>query len=267
MHGEPALRAEPRIQMLTPDQLEAAFRGLDMRPGDTWMVHSSFKSLGPVQAGPSSVVDALLRVLGPDGTLLLPTFNFNSWTEGHYFDIVETPSEMGVIGELARRRSDFARTWHPIYSFAAAGARQRDFLNCRDREAYGDDSVFARFLALDGLIVSLGLDFNSTFSLHHYVEKKVGITYRRVKEFGGIYVDGQRAAEVTTFSMFVRAEPWFETYINPGMDELLAAGILDETRIGDAEVHTCRAQKFFDNMAPIARDHPEKLHRISPGRS
>ena len=89
------------------------------------LVHSSYKSLGGVDGGAEAVIDALLAWVGPDGIVLLPNFNFQSWTESHYFDVLETPSHMGIIGELGRLRIDAIRTPHPIYSFAVLGKRKQ----------------------------------------------------------------------------------------------------------------------------------------------
>ncbi len=58
--------------MLTLELLTSAFRDLGVDAGDTLLVHSSYKSLGPVEGGPQTVIDALLAALGPDGTLIMP---------------------------------------------------------------------------------------------------------------------------------------------------------------------------------------------------
>ena len=41
------------------------FRKTGLTAGDVVLVHSSYKSLGPVDGGPQTVVDALLEVLTP----------------------------------------------------------------------------------------------------------------------------------------------------------------------------------------------------------
>lgn len=246
--------------MLTRAQAVDQFRAVGVRTGDTLMVHSAFRSLGPVEGGPDTVIDALLELVGPGGTVLFPTFNFHAWTEAHYWDSHETPSEMGALTELARRRPGALRTPHPIYSFAALGARAAEFAACDDAEAFGDASVFARFLEADGLIVSIGLHFNSTFSLHHYVERVVGVDYRRIKRFGGIYVDPAGEAAVRVFTMFVREDETVKTWIVPGMEALHGAGVIRDTPVGEATVHYCRARSFLEHMSTVVREHPEMLH-------
>lgn len=248
--------------MLTAEDLVEGLRRTNIKRGDTIMVHTSYKSLGGVVGGAETVIDALLKLVGDKGSVLFSTFNFQSWTESHYFDIKETPSKMGMITEMARLRPEARRTPHPIYSFAALGARAQEFAECDDREAYGPRSVFARFHELNGKILSIGLDFNNTFSIHHYVEYNVGCDYRRTKDFSGIYVGADRKPRLETYSMYVRKDDRVKTMITPAMNELLEKGFIREFEVGLAKVHTADAQTFFEEMAKVVRQNPEKLHYL-----
>ncbi|MCB0100761.1 MAG: AAC(3) family N-acetyltransferase [Anaerolineales bacterium] len=248
--------------MLTKKQLIDGFGQIGIKNGDTVIVHTSYKSLGGVEGGADSVIDAFIELAGKDGTVMFPAFNFQSWTETHYFDVKETPSKMGAITEIARLRPNALRTPHPIYSFSVTGARAEEFSKADDVEAYGPNSAFALFHKINGTIVSIGLDFNSTFSMHHYIEYNVGCNYRRVKEFAGIYLGYDRVPKIKMHSMFVRNNERVKTYIVPGMNELLEAGVIREVQVGAAKVHHSTANEFYDNMSVIVREHPEKLHYI-----
>lgn len=248
--------------MLSRNELLDGFEKLNLKRGETIIVHTSYKSLGGVEGGADTVIDVMRELVGKDGTVMFPAFNFQSWTEMHYFDVLETPSKMGAITETARLRPDAKRTPHPIYSFSVLGARAGEFSRTEDVEAYGPDSAFALFHKINGTIVSIGLDFNSTFSMHHYIEYNVGCDYRRIKEFSGIYIGYDRMPCIKMYSMFVRKDDRVKTYINPGMDELLEAGVIKEIQVGAAKIHFATADDFYDNMSVIVREHPEKLHYI-----
>jgi aminoglycoside 3-N-acetyltransferase len=75
---------------------------------------------------PGLIVDSLLEQIGNSGTLLLPLFNFE-FPDTKYFSINDTPSQMGVITEFARKNYSGVRTGHPIYSFYAIGANDQQF--------------------------------------------------------------------------------------------------------------------------------------------
>ncbi len=250
--------------MYSMDMVLSGVQEIPLTPSKVIMVHSSYKSLGGLEGGAETVIDALLEFVGPDGTILFPTFNFHSWTEYHYFDITETPSKMGIIGELARLRSDAIRTPHPIFSFAVLGKRKEEFALCDDIEAYGDNSVFAQFHRRNGVIISIGLPWNSTFSMHHYVEYRCGCDYRRMKRFSGIYHGYDGDPKIKTYTMFVRNNQQVITDIEAGMDDLFKAGTIKSTPVCGTTVHYATANDFFDNMSEIVKHEPEKLHKIKP---
>ena len=80
--------------------LTADLRRLGVNAGDLVMVHSSLRSLGMVDEGAQTVVDAFLDVLGPLGTLVGPSFTFGSvGSRSFVFDVLKTPSEMGAVSE------------------------------------------------------------------------------------------------------------------------------------------------------------------------
>ncbi len=169
---------------------------------------------------------------------------------------------MGIIGELARLRPGATRTPHPIYSFAAIGARAEEFANCDDPEAYGPNSVFAHFHEINGMIVSIGLGWNDTFSIVHYVEYRVGVEHRRIKAFSGIYVDRDGNPGIRTYTMYVRKTFNVITDVVPATDLLYERGAIKSVSVGDATVHYATANDYVDGLSPIVAEHPEWMHRL-----
>jgi aminoglycoside 3-N-acetyltransferase len=228
--------------------------------GDLLLIHSSFSPIKMFFESPMVFLEEVLNYLGPEGTLLIPTFNFTSWTGSHYFDILETPSEMGIVTEIARIRKDGRRTKHPIYSFMVFGKLQKEFMACDDQEAFGNNSIFALFHKLNGHIMSVALNFNSSFSLQHYVEIKAGITYRRIKEFSGIYIDTDRTPRLKSYSMFVRAQSNFITNVTPGLEILQRNGIIRDVYFNGIKIDFCRENDFYNNVYRMVISNPELFY-------
>lgn len=249
--------------MLTKKQLKDAFSKMDVSTGKTVLVHSSYKSLGNIEGGPQTVIDVLMDLIGKRGTLLFPTFNFTSWTETHYFDVHHTASEMGVLTEMARHGSQFKRTKHPIYSFVVAGHQQDAFCSVDSENCYGPDSVFELIYEKNALMLSLGLSFNSTFSLTHHAEKMSGAcTYRYDKPFSGVYIGEDRAPSLKTYSMMVRdIFNGVKTDIIPAMNKLVDDNIIFEASISDTLCHFSYAKPFLEQLVEIIKTHPEMLHK------
>ena len=62
----------PPGSLQTRESLAADLRALGLRAGGIVLCHTSMRSLGWVCGGPVAVAQALLDVLGPDGTLVVP---------------------------------------------------------------------------------------------------------------------------------------------------------------------------------------------------
>lgn len=247
---------------ISKKELTEGFRQTGAKDGDVIMVHSSYKSLGGVEGGADTVIDALKELVGAEGTVLFPTFDFHCWTEGHYFDIKETRSKMGIITELARRRREAMRTPHPIYSFAVIGKLKEEFAQCDDKEGFGKGSALALFHKHNGIVISVGVDdLNNTFTITHYTEYITGCGYRRVKDFSGIYVGRDGNPQCKTYSMFVRAEN-IVTDMAPALTELIEKDVIKKTHIGRTEILYTLMDDFIHSMADIVQYNPEKLRKI-----
>ncbi len=243
--------------MYDTHDLIKGFRYTGIQTGDLVMVHSSFKSLGDVEGGADSVIDALADLVSPNGTLFFPTYTVASWCGGHYFDIAETPSEMGIITEIARLRPHAIRTRHPSHSFAILGEWHERF-DFRNVESFGVDSPYATFHDWDGLIMSIGVpSFDDTFSFVHYVERCANAHYRRIKNFSGIYVGWDGIPELQTYQMSVRHTLRHITHVEPAYEKLLMTGVVRQCQVAGATVSYFRAQEYFDAVYQMVQDEPD----------
>jgi aminoglycoside 3-N-acetyltransferase len=166
-----------RFYAFTPADLRRCLAELGIARGDAVLVHSSFDAFEGFTGKPSDVIAVLMDLVGPEGTLLMPTLPFTgtavAWvTENPIFDVARTPSRMGLVTELFRRSPGVIRSVHPTHPVAVWG---------KDSEAYvaghhlartpcGRGSPFARLLERGGKILLLGVDIGS-MTFYHCVEE------------------------------------------------------------------------------------------------
>ena len=65
----------PTVVVIGFEDLCDGFRRLGLQVGGGVMVHSSLSSFGHVLGGARTVIEALMEVVTPEGTLMMPSFN------------------------------------------------------------------------------------------------------------------------------------------------------------------------------------------------
>lgn len=157
-----ALR-DPREVPIT--EVVAALEALGVEAGDVLLVHASFRAVRPVERGPAGLLDALGLAVGPEGTLVMP-----SWTgdNDRLFDSVTTPASrtLGVVADTFRQLPDVERSDHP-FAFAARGPRAAQIVSDPFViPPHQHHSPVGKVLDCDGKILLLGVDHDSNTSLH-----------------------------------------------------------------------------------------------------
>lgn len=163
------------------DELTQDLRRLHVAAGDILFVHSSFKSLGPVDGGAESVIKALEAAVGPEGLLLMPSFNLvERELRAETWDHATTPSTVGWITEQFRRQPGVYRSDHYSHSVAARGRGARRFVaghlsqegysspwDCKPwGKTFGLHSPMYRAYQADARLLMLGVDYFSSTYIH-----------------------------------------------------------------------------------------------------
>ena len=144
-------------------------KALGLCKGDSVLIHSSFKSMGGVEGGIETFVNALLSIIGDSGTLISPTLTFRYVTmEERVFDYVNTPSCVGAISEYIRHIDGAKRSIHPTHSCAAVGAKRDFYVNGHenDRTPIGENSPIYKLHEDGGKVLMLGCGIACNTSMH-----------------------------------------------------------------------------------------------------
>ena len=167
---------------LTRKKTAAALGRLGLAPNSVLFVHSSLSSIGRVEGGAAAVVDAFLDVLGPAGTLVVPTFTFtHGRSDNTVFDPALDPSEMGRISEETRTRTGARRSCHLLHSVGALGKHAGEITAVHGPSAWAADGPFWKLHELDAQILLLGVPYLRC-TYFHLLEQLVQVPYRRWRE-------------------------------------------------------------------------------------
>jgi aminoglycoside 3-N-acetyltransferase len=174
--------------------LAAQFEALGLTAGDTVLVHASMRRVAPAQGRAATVVEALLDVLGPGGTIAVPTFTSWNSTSSRVFKAaiaglspqeaaayrrslpafdqqVTAATETGALAETVRTLPAAHRSSHPQTSFAAVGRLARSLTATHDLDCHlGERSPLAALYSAGArvLLLGVGYDVCSAFHLAEY---------------------------------------------------------------------------------------------------
>ena len=157
-------------------ELVDQLRALGVEPGGVLVVHSSFRAVRPVENGPTGLIEALRTALGPDGTLVMPSWTGDDETP---FDPATTPAntDLGVTADTFWRMAGVLRSAHP-FAFAAAGPHaERITADPLPLPPHRPESPIGRVHELDGQVLLLGVGHDANTTLH-LAEVLADVPYR-----------------------------------------------------------------------------------------
>lgn len=172
--------------MADPASLIGDFKALGIKPGMDLLVHSSLRRIGPVEGGADTVIDALLSVLGPEGTLMMSAVSGNVTENQPVFDVRLTPATVGTLPNVFMKRAGVIRSLHPIHSVAALGPRAEFYtaghLECNT--PWSPESPYGKLMRNEGFILFLGTNFTCNTCIHALeIEARVpGLHTRRTSD-------------------------------------------------------------------------------------
>lgn len=245
------------LPVIRKSRLVRDLRVLGLEPGQVAMLHASVKAVGWIVGGPDVVLDALLEVLGPSGTLMMMvgtedgSYWMHRWPEERQrayreelppFDPLRTRAYRGwsILTEYLRTRPGAVRSRHPDSSFAAIGPKAAWLTEDHPyQHGYGPGSPLARLVQADGRVLLLGSPLSDVTLLHH-AEYLLDIpTKKTVRYSEPVLVDGctqwiemeelDSSNGIADFGVF--------DYFTPIVSGYIAAGGARSGHVGAASCH------------------------------
>lgn len=223
----------------------------DIKQGDVLDVASDLLSIALLcrryheKFDPAEILNYLKEKVGPDGTILIRTFNWD-YCHGVPFDFQKTPSQVGSLGTYALSRVDFKRTKHPIYSWCVWG-KDKEYLCSLDHvKSFGEATPFDYFERVEAKMLVLGNTSVSCFTHLHHLEQQVGVPYRFEKEFSARYIDEKRVESLKTYSMYVRRlDPPFKVLEENQIKTFKKASLWKKDTLSDTDIQSLDLKKAY----------------------
>lgn len=251
----------------TKAELKRDLAAMGLTGNETILIHSSMRSIGAVEGGADTVLDALMEFFA-EGLLLLPTHTWRFINEeNRVFDVRRSPCCVGILPELFRQRPGVVRSLHPTHSMAAYGKGAAAYiegeLNANTPCTPG--GCYDRLRAAHGKVLLLGVTHaRNTFI--HSVEEVLNVPNRLTDKPMQMTVVDEAGAQHTVYMRrhYNAQQPHISEDFVKLEQAYLDCGAARNTKFGDAKCILCDAEGLFRVTRHVLAPNPEAL---SPKRS
>lgn len=209
------------------------------------------------------LLNELINFIGSEGTLVVPTFSY-TFTKNENFDPINTPSDVGVFSEAFRVHPGTLRSKNPNFSVSSIGKYAEKFSESRIDDCFGPKTAFDILYNHNAKLLCLGCNF-SRITFVHYVEQKLGVSYRYLKSFSGHIIDGNNSYDLVN-TYYVRDLSIDSQGELTAVKELAEKkGLLGTERFGRFPVISICSKDFYDISKELITRDPYALtkHRLS----
>lgn len=250
------------IMSYDEDRLQATLRQLGLSTGDSVMLHSAFGRDHGFRGTIEQLTNVFLDVLGPTGHLLMVSLPYRSSSLQYLsnlkqFDVTRTPSMMGLVSELFRRRPDVLRSAHPTHPVLVRGPQAQWFVAEHPQCLYpcGPGTPFEKLAQVNGQVVFFNVPFD-TFTFFHHLEHLVSpqlpFPLYTDEPFTVRVID--RDGKALTVSSYVFSlEAISRRRFAVLEEELRRRGAIRQRRVGNTLIQAIRARDAIDCTMEMSR--------------
>jgi aminoglycoside 3-N-acetyltransferase len=152
---------------------------LNLREGCDVIVHSAYDALIYWNLSPEHIIKILMDVIGDKGTIIMPSFSKIHAKDfiklKSIFDVLKTPTQMGLINEIFRRMPGTVRSYDPLKSFVAYGPKAPYYTGTHHLSVYSydEESPLFKLAENNGIVIGLGAPVHN-LTLVHTIENIMG---------------------------------------------------------------------------------------------
>ncbi len=128
------------------------------------------------------ILDFFLKILGKNGNLIIPVFDFNSVKEKKFNQRLSS-SDSGALGALLLKDYYKYRIGTPFYSFLCFGKKINIYKKVKDPHTVGKNSLWKYFINDNFYLLTLGHHYSRSFTHVHHLEYLAKVKYRYDKNF------------------------------------------------------------------------------------
>ena len=238
-------------QTFSKDQIISDLRRMGLVEGDHVAVALSFKSIGNVEGGPEEFIEALLAIVGSNGTIMMNAhtsyFPVSEVNPDYVFDFRSSSPGTGVLPEKLLKHEGAIRSRHPTFSVVAVG-NLAEYLTEGHDECSRPYLPFEKLARVKGKCLFIGIE-GRLVAIRHEAQRRAGL-------FVVPMLTGVKYKKNNEVKLFVSVMPPCTKKLpelNPRLEEM---NVLRNGRIGNAPSLIGLADNLLDSLSSILKNDP-----------
>lgn len=246
--------------MYTKEDLLEDLKQMGLKGDETILIHSSMKSLGEIDGGADTVLDAWIEFF-KEGLLLLPTHTWKTINEDNpVYDPANSPSCVGLLTNMFLKREGVIRSLHPTHSMAGIGKYAKEYLNGEElnNTPCTPAGAYDRLRDCGGKILLVGVGHERNTFIHS-VEEVLNVPNRiadKPTELTIVMPNGENK-KVYMRKHYCSMHPHVSENFVKLNKVFLDCGATKEVKLADANCILCDAKKVFEVVRHVIAPDPE----------
>lgn len=244
------------MKAYTKEDLKQDLAKMGLKSKDALMVHSSMKSIGDVEGGADTVVDAFMEYFS-EGLFMTPTHTWAQMSaEYSVFDPKTEPACVGIIPNIFMHKEGVVRSLHPTHSIAAFGPTASEYIKGEENLTTPCEpgGCWDRLREVNAKILLVGVThIRNTFI--HAVEEVYDVPERLTAEPTAFQIkmpDGSMK-KVNMYRHYNRVLEHISESFDKMEEGYYKTGVAKKVRLGDAECILCDANRLFEVTGAILK--------------
>ena len=227
---------------------------------ETILIHSSMKSIGPVDGGVDTVLDALMEFSGLGCCCCPPTPGAPSTRPTRCLMCAPSPCCVGILPELFRQRPGVVRSLHPTHSIAGYGQQAVSYLAGEElrNTPCTPGGCYDRLKDVGGKILLVGVTHARNTYIHS-IEEVLNVPHRLADQpmkLQSVDTDGS-AHTVYMRSHYNAQQPHISEDFVKLTQAYLDCGAAQNTPLWRCQLHPVRCRRLFRVTRHVLAPDPE----------
>ena len=242
--------------LITKQELISDLLNIGVKKGDLLHLKVSLRSIGKIENGANTLLDALLDVVGPEGTLVIDSFVTIyplplSKEHRRIVSRYDTPSYAGVLANIMIKHPNMYRSNHPIHRFTAIGKKAKELMFKHTPESHPYQPL-VDMINLQGKNLTIG-DKVAGVGTTHIAILAMGFN-QKIPNYGVNYQNSGECVKLFKCN-------WVRGFCADGYWNLVKlyeerGGVIQKGKIGNASSMLIDMKKTYEIELSAMKDNP-----------